>query len=107
MYFFLPQKAPVEKTHLALQSGGHQCPHHKASSMPDTSRVDTSKVARRARQSPFPMITVRQAQEMVLSHCGSIGTEVVSLDAALGRVLAKDEHAKDPLPPFPASIKDG
>ena len=26
---------------------------------------------------------------------------------ALGRVLAEDIHAKDPLPPFPASIKDG
>ena len=26
---------------------------------------------------------------------------------ALGRVLAEDMNAKDPLPPFPASIKDG
>jgi gephyrin len=26
---------------------------------------------------------------------------------ALGRVLAEDVFAKDPLPPFPASIKDG
>ena len=26
---------------------------------------------------------------------------------ALGRVLAEDINAKDPLPPFPASIKDG
>lgn len=25
----------------------------------------------------------------------------------LGHILAEDVHAKDPLPPFPASIKDG
>jgi gephyrin len=30
----------------------------------------------------------------------------VDFTEALGRVLAEDVFAKDPLPPFPASIKD-
>jgi gephyrin len=32
---------------------------------------------------------------------------VIDFTDALGRVLAEDVFAKDPLPPFPASIKDG
>jgi hypothetical protein len=32
---------------------------------------------------------------------------MVDFTEALGRVLAEDVLAKDPLPPFPASIKDG
>ena len=99
------QKELAEKTCLSVQAGTHQCPHSKPA--PDNSTVDTSKVARRARQSPYPMITVKQAQEIVLGHCGSLGTEMIALDDALGRVLSVDALAKDPLPPFPASIKDG
>lgn len=33
--------------------------------------------------------------------------EQISFKAACGRILAEDVHATDPLPPFPASIKDG
>ena len=32
---------------------------------------------------------------------------MVDFTVTLGRVLAEDVFAKDPLPPFPASIKDG
>jgi molybdopterin biosynthesis enzyme len=53
------------------------------------------------------MITVEEAQSIVLAHCKPLPTEEVALDEALGRVLAQDVAAKDPLPPFPASIKDG
>jgi gephyrin len=43
----------------------------------------------------------------VLEFCDVLGTEKVPFHRALGRVLAADVYAKDPLPPFPASIKDG
>jgi gephyrin len=43
----------------------------------------------------------------VLDHAEVLGTEMVDFTEALGRVLAEDVFAKDPLPPFPASIKDG
>ena len=36
---------------------------------------------------------------------GVLDIETVSFTDAIGRVLAEDVVAKDPLPPFPASIK--
>ena len=83
---------------------GHVCPHRKSA---EASTVDLSNVAGRVRQSPFPMISVDKAQEIVLSHCQTLGEEEVVFSQALGRILAQDVLAKDPLPPFPASIKDG
>lgn len=67
------------------------------------------QVASRDRKSPFPMITVEKAQQMVLEQCSALKLpkRVVTLDAARGKVLAQDVYSKDPLPPFPASIKDG
>jgi gephyrin len=70
-------------------------------------QVDPSQVARRARESPYPLIDVATAQKAILQCAGILGTEVVDFTDALGRVLAEDVFAKDPLPPFPASIKDG
>ena len=70
-------------------------------------QVDPSRVARRARESPYPLISVASAQKIVLEHGYVLGTEKVAFNEALGRVLAEEVLAKDPLPPFPASIKDG
>lgn len=70
-------------------------------------QVDASKVARRARESPYPLIDVAIAQKTVLQYAAVLGTEVVHFTVTLGRVLAEDVFAKDPLPPFPASVKDG
>jgi len=92
----------VQKTHTQVQQG-HVCPHK----MSDKSRVEVGNVAGRVRQSPFPMISVESAQKIVLSHCDTLGTEEIKFSQALGRVLAEDVFARDPLPPFPASIKDG
>ena len=52
------------------------------------------------------MITVDEAQKIVLEHCKTIGhqIETVSFKQALHRVLAVDIKAKDPLPPFPGKI---
>ncbi|PSN49099.1 hypothetical protein C0J52_13643 [Blattella germanica] len=69
--------------------------------------VDPSRIARRARESPFPMIDVTTAQRIVLEHAEVLGTERLAFSDTLGRVLAEDVYSKDPLPPFPASIKDG
>ena len=72
-----------------------------------TTKVDSSNVAGRARESPFPMISVNDAQKIVLDQCSTLGTIAVKFSDALGYVLAEDVFATDPLPPFPASIKDG
>lgn len=64
-------------------------------------------VANRPRHSPYPLLSVKEAQDIVLRECFKTGIEAVAFKDALGRLLAEDVHASDPLPPFPASIKDG
>ena len=63
-------------------------------------------VVSRPRKSPYPMITVDEAQKIVLEHCKNIGhqIETVSFKKALHRVLASDIKAQDPLPPFPGIV---
>lgn len=71
------------------------------------SKADVSKVSRRPRKSPYPMISVEQAQETVLSLADPRDPVQLSLADAAGFVLAADVVASFALPPFPASIKDG
>ncbi|OMO71133.1 hypothetical protein CCACVL1_18422 [Corchorus capsularis] len=53
------------------------------------------------------MISVDEALQIVLSVAHQLPPVTVPLHQALGKVLAQDIHAPDPLPPYPASIKDG
>ncbi|KAL0969742.1 hypothetical protein UPYG_G00231680 [Umbra pygmaea] len=86
------------------------------------SAVDITKVARRHRMSPFPLTSMDKAFITVLEMTPVLGTEVINYRAiptdpdalhsilsidGMGRVLAQDVYAKDNLPPFPASVKDG
>lgn len=96
-------KGNVEAHHAKLSGGvgTHVCPHHQVK------EGGNSDVASRPRQSPYPMITVEEAQRIILSHSNVLANEEIKFDDALHRVLAKDVIAGEPLPPFPASIKDG
>ncbi|XP_060789588.1 gephyrin a isoform X23 [Neoarius graeffei] len=71
------------------------------------SAVDITKVARRHRMSPFPLTSMDKAFITVLEMTPVLGTEIINYRDGMGRVLAQDIYAKDNLPPFPASIKDG
>ncbi|XP_048106051.1 gephyrin b isoform X10 [Alosa alosa] len=71
------------------------------------SAVDITKVARRHRMSPFPLTSMDKAFITVLEMTAVLGTEIINYRDGLGRVLAQDVYAKDNLPPFPASVKDG
>ncbi|XP_033003565.1 gephyrin isoform X9 [Lacerta agilis] len=84
------------------------------------SAVDITKVARRHRMSPFPLTSMDKAFITVLEMTPVLGTEIInyrgisynlkhpeSKEDGMGRVLAQDVYAKDNLPPFPASVKDG
>ena len=53
------------------------------------------------------MISVATAQDTVLSNCVLGDVVEKSFMDPEAMVLAEDVEAKDPLPPFPASIKDG
>uniref|UniRef100_A0A8C9R270 Gephyrin n=1 Tax=Scleropages formosus TaxID=113540 RepID=A0A8C9R270_SCLFO len=71
------------------------------------SAVDITKVARRHRMSPFPLTSMDKAFITVLEMTAVLGTEIINYRDGMGRVLAQDVYAKDNLPPFPASVKDG
>uniref|UniRef100_A0A672MZM8 Gephyrin n=1 Tax=Sinocyclocheilus grahami TaxID=75366 RepID=A0A672MZM8_SINGR len=71
------------------------------------SAVDITKVARRHRMSPFPLTSMDKAFITVLEMTPVLGNEIINYRDGMGRVLAQDVYAKDNLPPFPASVKDG
>ncbi|GAV72625.1 MoCF_biosynth domain-containing protein/MoeA_N domain-containing protein/MoeA_C domain-containing protein [Cephalotus follicularis] len=53
------------------------------------------------------MISAEEALQIVLSVSQRLPSVTVSLHDALGMLLAEDIRAPDPLPPYPASVKDG
>ncbi|EPS66354.1 hypothetical protein M569_08423, partial [Genlisea aurea] len=53
------------------------------------------------------MISVDEALEVVLRVAQRLPPVTVPLDQALCKVLAQDVSADEPLPPYPASVKDG
>src|SRR5258706_4483243 len=53
------------------------------------------------------MLTVEEARERVLSHFHPLAVEEVSLNEALGRVLAEDAVSREALPGFANSAMDG
>ena len=81
----------------------HKCPHK---SHAGTVR-DLSKVAERDRHSPFPLVPMDKAVSMVMDNVCCLPKIVIPLENSLGYILASDVFAKEPFPPFPASIKDG
>jgi molybdopterin molybdotransferase len=54
-----------------------------------------------------PLIALSAAREQVLAAVAPLGSEVVEVDAALGRVLSHDLTAAADVPPFPSSAMDG
>ncbi|GLT61304.1 hypothetical protein SLA2020_340230 [Shorea laevis] len=53
------------------------------------------------------MISADEALQTVLSVAQRLHSVTVPLHEAFGKVLAEDVRAPDPLPPYPASVKDG
>lgn len=64
-------------------------------------------VSQRPRQSPYPLVPVKTALSTVLAHCHTLTQHTLTLHAALGSVLNEKVIASQPLPSWPASIKDG
>jgi molybdopterin molybdotransferase len=52
-------------------------------------------------------ISIEEARRLLLEHTSTLEAEEVSLDDALGRVLAHDAVAPNPVPPFDCSTMDG
>lgn len=69
--------------------------------------INPEEVARRHRHSPWPLKTVEEALSIILTQTNVCSKETVSYKHCRGRYLAQPVYAPEPLPPFPASIKDG
>ncbi|KAK4022631.1 hypothetical protein OUZ56_008088 [Daphnia magna] len=96
----------VAETHKIMQLSAMQVKRHHHSCQ-NLSPGDPQAVAFRPRHSNFPMINVTEAQDIVLNHCSVTAYETIDYMGGVGRVLASDIFSRDPLPPFPASMKDG
>src|SRR5215216_787219 len=53
------------------------------------------------------MITVEQAEELILNNAGDYGAEIILFEESLGRVLAETIKADRDLPPFNRVSMDG
>ncbi len=58
-------------------------------------------------ESPYPMILVEEAIEIILREVHPLPPVRVPFTDALGLVLAEDVHAVEPMPPFAAASVDG
>ncbi|MBV7328982.1 molybdopterin molybdenumtransferase MoeA [Chloroflexi bacterium TSY] len=58
-------------------------------------------------ESPYLMLSVEDALKTVLVQAQPLPSQLVELSTASGMILAQDVVAGEPLPPFPASMKDG
>src|SRR5437868_3888240 len=54
-----------------------------------------------------PLLTVDQAQALVLARCRPLASGPVALAEATGRITAESARAQVDLPPFPSSAMDG
>jgi molybdenum cofactor synthesis domain-containing protein len=61
----------------------------------------------RMQASRYPMVSVESAIEAILSRTPVLATEEVTLEEAIGRILAETVKAGDDMPPFAASAVDG
>ena len=53
------------------------------------------------------LLSIGEAQQLILAHARALPAEPVAIEAASGRVLAEGARAAVDLPPFPSSAMDG
>ncbi|XP_032231491.1 gephyrin isoform X2 [Nematostella vectensis] len=85
--------------HQQLQQDNHDCSRRF--------NKDLTRIAERDRHSPFPMVPMDEAINIVMKQTEHLGTDTVNVEDGMGYILANDVLADSPFPPFPASIKDG
>uniref|UniRef100_A0A0C9RJR3 Cin_0 protein n=1 Tax=Fopius arisanus TaxID=64838 RepID=A0A0C9RJR3_9HYME len=93
----------IKKIHEEVQNRG--CRHHHLEN--EMIALNLGNVASRLRESPYPMISMEQAREIINGYSWQGENEFVDLWNCHGRILADDVRAQCDLPPFRASIKDG
>ncbi|KAF2801621.1 gephyrin [Mytilinidion resinicola] len=89
--------------------GGHAIPkaHTDPGSQPQSNDL-TEGPTRRYRSSPYPMLSVKDALDLISKHTPEPTVQKVPVDMALGgSVLAEDVKTTESVPAFRASIVDG
>ncbi|KAJ1961648.1 hypothetical protein IWQ62_003795 [Dispira parvispora] len=92
---------------------GHTCRHgHHHDRSSETSNKDDNHhdlpLPLRPRESPYPMIPVQAAKQLISQHLPQLSTEKIPVNADLvGRVIAQNLTAPVPVPAYRASIVDG
>ncbi|CAG9819731.1 unnamed protein product [Phaedon cochleariae] len=72
------------------------------------SKVKLDNVAARNRISPYPLVEVSKATEIIRRECSpTLEIEVIPFEKSANRILAEDVLATEAVPPFRASMKDG
>lgn len=108
-------KREIKQDHVKIQSSPHShCHHsehhHKDFSHNETneSRVTESDINSRARESIYPMMTMSDVMGIVMDEASNLEeVEELHYMDALDRICAENILAREPLPPYAASIKDG
>ncbi|KAI9315877.1 hypothetical protein BX666DRAFT_2028118 [Dichotomocladium elegans] len=90
--------------------GGHKCIHHTDESARHSglSASLDGPVSQRARVSPYPLISMEEAEKLVSKHAHPLEIiEIEVSEALIGHVLAEDAVAVEAVPGYRASIVDG
>jgi len=69
--------------------------------------VTAADIANKPRNSEYPMLSMDEANALLMHHTFLQDTERVHFLDADKRVCAQEVKAQEPMPPFAASIKDG
>ncbi|XP_029675933.1 gephyrin [Formica exsecta] len=100
----LDNKTKIKDTHNIVQHNITSCLHDKSC----TNLINFENVATRLRESPFPMISVKEAVKMIRNSVQKEKeVEIINANDAYGRILWENVYSNCDLPPFRASIKDG
>lgn len=104
---FIKNVLPHAVAHVREDRELIKCEHRHIQGL-SQSKVKVDQSAYRNRNSPYPKIEVNEALKMIFENLPSgLHTECIDISQSLHRILAEDVYAKEPMPPFNASIKDG
>ena len=91
--------------------GGHQVPkpHTTPSERPPQSNDPSAGPTQRHRSSPYPMLSVSEAIDQIITHSPDPQTTTLPLSSPqlIGSTVSSPIHAKEAVPAYRASIVDG
>jgi gephyrin len=101
------KRTDVAVTHSAMQGKADRKQHSCGGDHHHHHHVQTGNKCERLRHSPFPMISVDDAMKLIFEQANKMPIIGKPLTECLGYICAEEVIAKEPFPPFRASIKDG